>query len=139
MEPQPQHKESKWHKWLPPDVQADEEEGEHQAWLQHAVLALGRAVAAGDATRSGRQWVRAIQTHVLELRRASGPDDTRAQLVHLLYSVVVATDARHPSSHSSSSSSSSPEEEEEEEALRDPYLGPTLQAKWATVLTRLLR
>lgn len=118
---------SRWGAWLPPDIKAEEESTkareQHEAWMQHVVIGLARSIAAGDvAGSSGRYWVRAIQTHVFDLRRPV-PDETRTQLVQLLYNAITM---HHTGTEVDASTSSS-------------RLDPTLQSKWAGVLTRLLK
>ncbi len=120
---------SRWGAWLPPDIKAEEESTkareQHEAWMQHVVVGLARSIAAGDvAGSSGRYWVRAIQTHVFDLRRAV-PDETRAQLVQLLYTAITMHHTGTGTEVDASTSSS--------------RLDPTLQSKWAGVLTRLLK
>lgn len=107
---------SRWNAWLPPDIRAEEVRmrPEHESWFEHVVASLARSLAAGHLSLwSGRRWVRAVQTHVFDLQRPVGADETRAYLVRLLYEAVTG--------HGQSD------------------LDPTLHAKWASVLARLLK
>jgi hypothetical protein len=88
--------------------------------MRHVVVGLGRSIAAGQVTgSSGRYWVRAVQTHVFDLHRPVGSDETRVQLVQLLYAAITM--------HSAAGGPS------------EATLDPTLQSKWANVLARLLK
>lgn len=102
-----------WNACLPPDLRAEEARArpEHEAWFEHVVVGFARSMAAGHLGRSGRKWVRAAQTHVLDLQRPAGSAALRAYFLRLLYDAVTGA----------------------------AELDPTLQTKWAGVLTRLLK
>lgn len=105
--------ESWWNAWLPADIRDEEirARGEHEAWFAHVVAGFARSMAAGHIGHSGRRWVRAVQTHVFDLNRPVGSDEMRAYFLQLLYNAITNT----------------------------PDLDPTLQTKWASVLTRLFK
>ena len=111
-----------WNAWLPQSIKAEEEDTkvreQHEAWMAaYIIVGFTRSIAAGDVSRSGRYWVRAIQTHVFDLHRSVGSDETCSHLLRLLYHVVTL-----PNDTSSS-----------------VQLDPTLHTKWANVLARLLK